>query len=218
MVNTYTEKLGLAKPANGDIDWHIPINGNWDELDSKLGPLYEDIEETETGLKINKNVDNANHDLLNVNNFSASTFKTKQCVASSDPSDLRVSLPGTYSGYYAGSTIEICRLPPFTLEPINSFELSFTLTPSTRYNNAGIFYLYIGGIHRFTWETWSTQGNLNVNTTIDNVTGSQKIIGIIKSSYNDSVNYASVYNIEIRAAVQDRIIDLSNISSTWVNW
>ena len=36
MVNTYTEKLGLAKPANGDVNWHIPINGNWDKIDTEL--------------------------------------------------------------------------------------------------------------------------------------------------------------------------------------
>lgn len=36
MANTYTTKLGLAKPANGDVDWHIPINDNWDKIDTEL--------------------------------------------------------------------------------------------------------------------------------------------------------------------------------------
>ena len=36
MANTYTEKLGLAKPANGDVDWHIPVNENWDKTDTEL--------------------------------------------------------------------------------------------------------------------------------------------------------------------------------------
>jgi hypothetical protein len=36
MANTYTTKLGLAKPAHGDVDWHIPINGNWDKIDTEL--------------------------------------------------------------------------------------------------------------------------------------------------------------------------------------
>jgi hypothetical protein len=36
MANTYTTKLGLAKPANGDVDWHIPINENWDKIDTEL--------------------------------------------------------------------------------------------------------------------------------------------------------------------------------------
>ena len=36
MANTYTTKLGLAKPANGDVDWHIPVNENWDKIDTEL--------------------------------------------------------------------------------------------------------------------------------------------------------------------------------------
>jgi len=36
MANTYTEKLGLAKPAHGDVDWHIPVNENWDKIDTEL--------------------------------------------------------------------------------------------------------------------------------------------------------------------------------------
>lgn len=36
MANTYTPKLNLAKPANGDVDWHIPVNGNWDKIDTEL--------------------------------------------------------------------------------------------------------------------------------------------------------------------------------------
>ena len=36
MASTYTPKLNLAKPAHGDVDWHIPINGNWDKIDTEL--------------------------------------------------------------------------------------------------------------------------------------------------------------------------------------
>lgn len=31
-----TESLELNKPAEGDIDWHTPVNENWDILDSWL--------------------------------------------------------------------------------------------------------------------------------------------------------------------------------------
>jgi len=34
MASTYTPKLNLAKPAHGDVDWHIPVNENWDKLDT----------------------------------------------------------------------------------------------------------------------------------------------------------------------------------------
>ena len=36
MASTYTPKLNLAKPANGDVNWHIPVNGNWDKIDTEL--------------------------------------------------------------------------------------------------------------------------------------------------------------------------------------
>ena len=36
MASTYTPKLNLAKPAHGDVDWHIPINENWDKIDTEL--------------------------------------------------------------------------------------------------------------------------------------------------------------------------------------
>jgi hypothetical protein len=36
MASTYTTNYNLAKPAHGDVDWHIPINGNWDKIDTEL--------------------------------------------------------------------------------------------------------------------------------------------------------------------------------------
>ena len=71
MANTYTTKLGLAKPANGDVDWHIPINQNWDDIDSKLGPLYEDITSGATELSLNKNVDVNDKDITDVNQLTS---------------------------------------------------------------------------------------------------------------------------------------------------
>ena len=39
MAITYTTKLNLAKPAHGDVNWHMPNNENWDIIDSELGTL-----------------------------------------------------------------------------------------------------------------------------------------------------------------------------------
>ena len=36
MANTYTTNYNLAKPAHGDINWHIPINENWDKIDTTM--------------------------------------------------------------------------------------------------------------------------------------------------------------------------------------
>ena len=56
MANTYTPKLNLAKPAHGDVDWHIPVNENWDIIDSELGTLTENIEVGETEITFDKKV------------------------------------------------------------------------------------------------------------------------------------------------------------------
>ena len=89
MVNTYTEKLGLAKPANGDIDWHIPINGNWDELDSKLGPLYEDITNDTTKLTVKKDVDMSAKNINNVNMLTVNKIKATSYLWTPDPGLLK---------------------------------------------------------------------------------------------------------------------------------
>ncbi len=89
MANTYTEKLGLAKPANGDVDWHIPINENWDKLDSKLGPLYENITYDTTKLTVKKDVDMSAKNITNIASIQTDIFQSTNirpyiCVASDE--------------------------------------------------------------------------------------------------------------------------------------
>jgi microcystin-dependent protein len=43
MANTYTTNYNLAKPANGDVDWHIPINGNFDTIDTTMKTISDKI-------------------------------------------------------------------------------------------------------------------------------------------------------------------------------
>ena len=89
MANTYTSKLNLAKPAHGDVDWHIPINGNWDKLDSKLGPLYENITGDTTKLTVKKDIDMSSNDINNVGVLSAEKIKTSSYLWIADPSLLK---------------------------------------------------------------------------------------------------------------------------------
>ena len=74
MASTYTPKLNLAKPAHGDVDWHIPINTNWDKLDSKLGPLYENITGGTTILTVKKDVDMSAKNITNVGTLTAKSL------------------------------------------------------------------------------------------------------------------------------------------------
>ena len=43
MVNTYTTNYNLAKPANGDVNWHTPINGNFDTIDTTMKTISDKI-------------------------------------------------------------------------------------------------------------------------------------------------------------------------------
>ena len=85
MANTYTTKLELAKPANGDVDWHIPINQNFDDIDEKLGQLYTDIEDTETELTVKKDIDMSSNDINNVGVLMAEKIKTTSYLWTVDP-------------------------------------------------------------------------------------------------------------------------------------
>ena len=89
MASTYTTKLGLAKPAHGDINWHIPINENWDKLDSKLGPLYENITNGTTKLTVKKDVDMSAKNIKNVASIQTGILQSPNirpyiCVASDE--------------------------------------------------------------------------------------------------------------------------------------
>jgi hypothetical protein len=87
MVNTYTPKLNLAKPAHGDVDWHIPVNGNWDKIDTELdnaaktalvSGITVDADKNWNGKSIN------NVNMLSVNEFKATNIRPYICVASNE--------------------------------------------------------------------------------------------------------------------------------------
>jgi hypothetical protein len=77
MANTYTTKLGLAKPANGDVDWHIPINDNWDKIDTDL----------DKALKISGTTIDADKDWggKNITNMGKISPKTWLILVGTDP-------------------------------------------------------------------------------------------------------------------------------------
>ena len=77
MANTYTEKLGLAKPAHGDVDWHIPVNENWDKIDTEL----------DKALKISGTTIDADKDWngKNITNLGKISPKTWLILTGADP-------------------------------------------------------------------------------------------------------------------------------------
>ena len=71
MANTYTPKLNLAKPAHGDVDWHIPINGNWDKIDTELDKA---LKISGTTIDADKNWGGKN--ITNVGSLGAASIQT----------------------------------------------------------------------------------------------------------------------------------------------
>ena len=68
MASTYTPKLNLAKPAHGDVDWHIPINENWDKIDTELDKALKI-----SGTTIDADKDWNGKNITNVNQFQAAS-------------------------------------------------------------------------------------------------------------------------------------------------
>ena len=71
MANTYTPKLNLAKPANGDVDWHIPINENFDILDTNVDSAAKTALVSGTTIDADKNWNGKS--ITNVNQFQAAS-------------------------------------------------------------------------------------------------------------------------------------------------
>ena len=71
MANTYTPKLNLAKPAHGDVDWHIPINENWDKIDTELDKALKI-----SGTTIDADKDWGGNDITNVGTLSVDSLTT----------------------------------------------------------------------------------------------------------------------------------------------
>ena len=77
MANTYTPKLNLAKPAHGDVDWHIPINENWDKIDTELDKA---LKISGTTIDADKNWNGKN--ITNVNQIQAASANLAEITTS----------------------------------------------------------------------------------------------------------------------------------------
>ena len=109
MAITYTTKLNLAKPAHGDVDWHMPNNENWDSIDSKLGPLYENIEVGTSEITIDKKVVVDEITSTKVKLFPSSVVKTERASYTGSMSSKGTITLGTFtvpSEYIEGSILQ----------------------------------------------------------------------------------------------------------------
>ena len=95
MANTYTPKLNLAKPAHGDVNWHIPVNENWDKIDTELDKALKI-----SGTTIDADKDWSGKNITNVNHLQAASANITSLAVSNytlvaDPTIVWYSDPTT---------------------------------------------------------------------------------------------------------------------------
>ena len=136
MANTYTPKLNLAKPAHGDVNWHIPINGNWDELDSKLGPLYEDITNDTTKLTVKKDVDMSTKNINNVNMLTVNKIKATSYLWTADPCLTKPRyIDNTLVSNYTTSWVTVKTTPAAKIGVLGTATLYYNITSSSYFSS-----------------------------------------------------------------------------------
>ena len=87
MANTYTPKLNLAKPAHGDVNWHIPINENWDKIDTKVDSAAKTALLSRTTIDADKDWNGksiTNIGSIQTNIFQSTNIRPYICVASNE--------------------------------------------------------------------------------------------------------------------------------------
>ena len=215
MASTYTTKLGLAKPAHGDINWHIPINENWDKLDSKLGPLYENITNGTTKLTVKKDVDMSAKNITNVASIQTGILQSPNirpyiCVASDETryESLAAASGSISTGDDYSKTLKTYRIP--TGAPyygVGYYQMSVRVTAKCT-----LSYVYSSGtaivdfwikVDGGTKKTTKLRNNETQNVTWDvNVNPSSEIsLGATYVSMGSSTSAtASISNLRVRAS------------------
>ena len=188
MANTYTTKLNLAKPANGDVDWHTPINGNWDDIDSMLGPLYEDITSGASALTLNKSIDANSKNIDNVNILTASKIKTTSFIWIADPG-LTTSryTDNTTVGNYTSSWVTVKTVPTVKTGVTGTATINYNLYPGTNNHTVSIRLLK-NDIEVSGSSTSVTSGNALVTVTVSITEGDVFKLQILSSDGTSGLN------------------------------
>ena len=209
MVNTYTKKLGLAKPAHGDVDWHIPVNENWDKIDTELDKALKI-----SGTTIDADKDWNGKNITNVGTLSANTLilpespftiipdttKNPRYLMKSD--DAEVHGPYAWEGW--GLTKSLPPLPANVFGTENSVCVSYQHR-SSHDNSLSLTRIYVNGSPvGTTREHYSTS-----YTTWDEVITGLKAGDVIQiyatATDTGSVAHAMVRNLRIYGSVLQSI-------------
>ena len=169
MASTYTPKLNLAKPANGDVDWHIPVNENWDKIDTEL----------DKALKISGTTIDADKDW---NGKSITNMKALTLTESSTPGLLMIyptdSIIWQSSIQRSTSSTSYTELKRVTSSHTGSIRIRLTLTGSSSYNDPVFVGIVVGGRLQAEVSGTAGLGGGPVTKTVDVLVGAGEIISI----------------------------------------
>ena len=190
MASTYTTKLGLVKPANGDVDWHIPINGNWDKIDTEL----------DKALKISGTTIDADK---NWNGKSITNMKALTLTESSTPGLLMIyptnSIIWQSSIQRSTSNTTYTELKRVTSSHTGSIRIRLTLTGSSSYNDPVFVGIVVGG--RLQAEVSGIAGwGGPVTKTVDVLVGAGEIISF-QGRVDNARTTVNITNIQIMGSL-----------------
>ena len=190
MANTYTPKLNLAKPAHGDVDWHIPVNENWDKIDTEL----------DKALKISGTTIDADK---NWNGKSITNMKALTLTESSTPGLLMIyptnSIIWQSSIQRSTSNLTYTELKRVTSSHTGSIRIRLTISPTSGYSSDSVYVgIVVGGGLRAEVSRAVQAGA--VTKTVDVIVGAGEIISF-QGRVSNTRATVTITNIQIMGSL-----------------
>ena len=214
MASTYTPKLNLAKPAHGDVDWHIPINENFDILDTEVVAA-----KTITGTIIDadknwngKNITNVGY--IQAGSMQVSDIKPRICVASDVIRYESLPLVSCYTSYKGGPetmTLKSKRIPAGSLYFFSeNYQMSVRVTARLTHNYIDFptehpnmqFWISVDGEIRWTKDVAANYGTVEISTDINVNPNSMLSLGASRKNSGYHSALVGVDNFRIGASDQ----------------
>ena len=214
MASTYTPKLNLAKPAHGDVDWHIPINENFDILDTEVVAA-----KTITGTIIDadknwngKNITNVGY--IQAGSMQVSDIKPRICVASDVIRYESLPLVSCYTSYKNGPetmTLKSKRIPAGSLYFFSeNYQMSVRVTARLTHNYIDFptehpnmqFWISVDGEIRWTKDVAANYGTVEISTDINVNPNSMLSLGASRKNSGYHSALVGVDNFRIGASDQ----------------
>ena len=204
MANTYTPKLNLAKPAHGDVNWHIPVNENWDKIDTELDKALK-ISGTTIDADKNwggKNITNVNH--LQAASANITSLAVSNYTLVTDPIVVWYSDPTTKTKSGRGPVVVKSVTVPAGMS--GTVRVYYNLQSSSSVYNAYL-HLQRNGITITSPNTTSTSF---VDYTTDLTVNPGDVIAIaLESDPGPANNVATNNKFEIRSAILPGTVDIT---------